>query len=473
MNQLRETLHSLDNYKLPEKFLTSDKTSSSTAVLQQRYTEARNEYLRRRILQTFFSQMETFDGQTFDIPPVPTPEQVQALTDRRDQVQSQVADAARQVHEQLRELEYKYSTLQTRKEELQRMVEEMETSNLDNGADDDDEAVPDVDEEELAAQEERLAALQLRKTELQARLQSVQQENMQIEKQTKETKIKLQEEYSITDISSESLQMVQEENEKLRAALTQAKDIQLFYDSLRAIMEELGGIKILGVEEAKEDDDQQDLFLKVQLLNEHDVLMGLKIDHKTKNQDNLRVVSAKFLTPTLVQAPGGDGETVVVEMSIPDLADLVRLSDNMPPGDDLRFVLQEAIGRITTIQARVKELALMHNEAVTKIGKSYHHANGFGGEDQEIVCSFNEQISAVLRLTPDCPMVKGSVYINQLVGFGGWDTQLVDQMKEHINRQLFSSPVELVRAIKAEIKRLEQEGVSVPKTPTMLARRHG
>jgi hypothetical protein len=109
---------------------------------------------------------------------------------------------------------------------------------------------------------------------------------------------------------------------------------------------------------------------------------------------------------------------------------------------------------------------------LTKIGKSYHSSNSFGGEDQDVVCSLNdEQMTVVLRLTPDCPVSAGSVYMEQLVGVGGWKDDKVQEIKEIIDAQQFSSPVALLRAVKAEIARMAQAGMILPRTPTMPLRR--
>jgi hypothetical protein len=65
LNQLRETLQSLENTEIPAKFLSDTKNAGSTAALHgadsssenqqqqlvQRYKGARDEYLRRRIEQ--------------------------------------------------------------------------------------------------------------------------------------------------------------------------------------------------------------------------------------------------------------------------------------------------------------------------------------------------------------------------------------------------------------------------------------
>ena len=85
---------------------------------------------------------------------------------------------------------------------------------------------------------------------------------------------------------------------------------------------------------------------------------------------------------------------------------------------------------------------------------------------QEIVCSLNyAQMTAVLRLTPDCPVAPDSAYLDQLVGLGGWDAAVVDSIRQTVSRQQpYSSPVAIVRALKQEIRRrqLAMSKVAMP-----------
>ena len=99
---------------------------------------------------------------------------------------------------------------------------------------------------------------------------------------------------------------------------------------------------------------------------------------------------------------------------------------------------------------------------LTKIGKLYNdHDNNssensscFGESDQEVICSLNEeQVSVLLRLTPDCPFVLGSVYIDQLVGLGGWEQDLLDQMKDRVNDEKFDNPITLIKYLQKEIQK--------------------
>jgi hypothetical protein len=511
LNQLRETLQSLENTEIPQKFLSdtqkaggsalhaSDSSSSSSSSenqqqLVQRYKGARDEYLRRRIEQAVCAHVASFDGQSFPhVDEFPSDAERAVLQQRQEQVKQQVLQSASQIQTNLVDLKQKYANFVTQREELQGILQEMEASGRTEDNDDDDDAGEVVDEQFFAQQEERLFDLQRRKAELQTELARVQQENTIMQKATKEGKEQLDRMQSETndekiDLTTETGEKLQAKNDEMQQQVARMDEISVFYSSLSSVMEELGGIKVLSVDEAPAEADE-DLLLTVQVLQEHEIQVGLKQvddkDNNSNNQDSLRLVRANFLTCTLVQAPPVQEQddslhteklendaAPLLEMDIPDLADLVRIAENLPAGEDLRFVLRETMARITVTKARVAELALLKTLALTKIGKSYHTGNSFGGEDQDVVCSLNdEQMTVVLRLTPDCPITAGSVYMEQLVGCGGWKDEAVQEIKERIHAQQFSSPVALLRAVKAEIARMAQAGMVLPTTPTMPGRR--
>jgi len=230
-------------------------------------------------------------------------------------------------------------------------------------------------------------------------------------------------------------------------------------------MEEIGGIKLLSVEEEGEDDE---VVVKVHLLGKHKVHVNM-----SSRGSAFTVTNAKFVSSTLVRSAEDPETKSSVQMNIPALDDLVRLSRNLGSVEDLRFLLREAMARIQTITARVDELAILRTRFLTKIGKIQYHDYSFGGEDQEIVCSLNEGITAVLRLSPDCPMIDGSVFLDQIVGVGGWDMDVLDRIKDRVNAQPnCKGPLAIMEALAKEIRRVQEEdGVLLPGTPSMPARK--
>ena len=256
-------------------------------------------------------------------------------------------------------------------------------------------------------------------------------------------------------------------------------------------MEQLNCIQILevrntaksatpGNDKANGPEKIPDVLVRIRVMEKHDVEITLR--SSPEKSGGMRVADAKFLTPTVVRAPvdttaaGTDeneeeAEKKVLKLTIPPLNDLVRLCGMFPQGEDLRFLVRETMARIRMIEARVVELAVLHNNVLTKIGTFHHDNEGFGGEEQEVVCSLNECITVVLRLTADCPNVPGSVYISQMVGVGGWDDATVKNIQDTVAAQEFRTPLAVIQAIQSEISRLEKEGLSLPKTPMLSLRR--
>lgn len=239
------------------------------------------------------------------------------------------------------------------------------------------------------------------------------------------------------------------------------------------------------------------IVLKVQLLEQHIVEItlgncanGRILTASNSNNSNViggggvkdcfRVVSAKLvtssvLTDTLLDQEELEGNpTPTVSITIPPLDDLVALATNLEPVQDLRFVLRESLARVRILSARMNELAMLRTKYLTKITDPAKNKvlYGFGGEDQEIFCSLGSQVTVVLRLTADCPILKGSVYIQRIVGCGGWEDSVLQRIKTKVNDKRMSGPVELMDALVEEIDRVVQEdGVKMPKTPVLPSRR--
>jgi hypothetical protein len=217
---------------------------------------------------------------------------------------------------------------------------------------------------------------------------------------------------------------------------------------------------LLSVEEGTDDD----VVVKVQLLGKHNV----HIIMSSRGSDFV-VTGATFATSTLVRSTQDADTPGSVQMNIPSLDDLVRLSANLGSVEDLRFLLREAMTRIRTITARVDELAILRARYLTKIGKLQYHDYSFGGQEQEIMCSLNECITAVIRLTPDCPLEEGSARLDQLVGLGGWDKAILESIENSVPH--CKGPLALMETLVNEICRLKENGMELPKTPSMPSRK--
>jgi len=164
----------------------------------------------------------------------------------------------------------------------------------------------------------------------------------------------------------------------------------------------------------------------------------------------------------------------VISMTIPPLDDLVTLSNNLKPLHDIQFILREAMARIRIISQRVDELAQLRLKYLTKITNPMKNKIkfGYGGEYQEVICSLPCQVTVVLRLTCDCPLLDGSVYIHQIVGVGGWDAQCLERMKKKVNTKKWRSPIQVMDSLGEEIRRVvKDEGICLPKTPTFPQRK--
>ena len=312
-----------------------------------------------------------------------------------------------------------------------------------------------------------------------------------------------------------TLKEIEAETEDLKKQAQDFHDMSDYYESMRISLEELCGMKILSVSTAslppsttpigghsnksspkrksprhrrspssisiledQRSSKNDSISLKVLLLDKHIVLVTLTSNMVSTNNcasptpvETFRVSSAEFQSSTVLldTLPNEDensrNPTKTVSVTIPPLDDLVRLSSNLDPVQDLRFLLRETMARIRTLSARVEVLAKLRKNYLTKIGDAASRTNyGYGGEDQEIVCSLNAGITVVIRLTADCPLLEGSAYIHQIEGMGGWEEEVLSRMKTRVNEKKSRSPLEIMDSLVEEIGKVER---SVPKTPIL------
>lgn len=335
---------------------------------------------------------------------------------------------------------------------------------------------------------------------------------------------------TVLDLEGMDIDALRAESAQLRMQAQEYRDMSEYYESTKSALEVISGIKILSVTDAKVGGQGVDatrtvsprktsprktsprkqikdkanveqipgagaIVLKVQLLEQHIVEIGLgncangRILTTSNNssggggggaKDCFRVVSAKLITSSVLtdtlldQDDVESNPTPTVSITIPPLDDLVALAANLEPVQDLRFVLRESLARVRILSARMNELAMLRTKYLTKITDPAKNKvlYGFGGEDQEIFCSLGSQVTVVLRLTADCPILKGSVYIQRIVGCGGWEDSVLQRIKSKVNDKRMSGPVELMDALVEEIDRVVQEdGVKMPKTPVLPSRR--
>jgi hypothetical protein len=477
LSELRSTLAKLEAYELPEILQTTstnDDTENNTPEqVLERYQKARDEYLGRRAHQVFYEHLGAFDGESVPMPEAPTPEEIEELSLMHRESQQRLHETANLVQSKFELLKTKYETFVHRREDIAKMIQDMEESMMDD--DDDKENGYDntmVEEEDLVTAEQECAALAKRRAELELKLTQMKAELAAKEKKLAQANQKLNEIRQSEDapldvVTADNMDEFQVETQELKKKAEKFKEMSEWYDTLGGLMEELTGVKIMSVTSAAE--GSSIIFIKVLLLGAHQVEIALKPDQRRHQTNNLRIDHAKFLTPTLIKSSVAQEP---LQLHIPEIHDLVRLSSNLGPVEDLRFLLRETMARVRAYSARVDELAVLRSKYVTKIGKIQHSSHSFGGEDQEVVCSVHEGITVVLRLTPDCPVVSGSSHVDQIVGVSGWEQAVLDEVKDTINAARCRGPLQLMELLKQELERLQKEnGVALPSTPSMPQRR--
>jgi hypothetical protein len=437
-------------------------------ALLKRYQDAKALYMQRRLESFVVDHVSGFDESTnqFDIPDIPsmTKTATDGSSDSGDSEQDHAAaidakhakalaaleSAAQGVHATLSNMRNDYQTVISRRKELEQMVQDLEADG--GNADDaiDSEMVIDGEDADANAEREKTEQLQQRKRQLQeeySRLVKAKEERIQSISRNRDELAALKEEQSKVVQSGQ-------DPSKFLAKIKELKEMKEFYDSLRMVMEELGGVKILS---AKEDNASHHLFLTLAVYEKHRVQVELEIYRKTL----LKLVNAKWLTnPVVTSVPVAlpdEGESnsdkAQQQFSLPldPLDDLVQTAKtSMGPPHDLRFIVRETCARIRFVQNRVDDLAILRRRVLTKIV----------GNDQ-VVCSLNEGIVIVMRLYDQW------VKVQEIVGVSGWDKSTTDKIHDAVStKEERLTPSTVVDLVQKEVNRLKaQDGL--PKTPVL------
>ncbi|KAL3807256.1 hypothetical protein ACHAXA_004632 [Cyclostephanos tholiformis] len=525
--------------------------------LLRRYKAARSAYVQRKTIEAFISSLRQYDPvtNTFPLPDNDNAADARAeLARRQDEVLRAVSKTMEKVSEGADEVRMKWEQFCEKREELSQIVEGMERDERNRrlhggGGDefkrmDEESNWDDITEDDVALQEESLNELQQRKLELEHRLSTVRAQILDLDddchrakRVVNEVRVKggrqpLDWRGLISDGSEKTLnagvvasidQQLESELAEVEQKASELKKSCEFYDGIRELMDELGGVKILSsksVSSASSDsvespekrqklESESGFVLTLMLLGRHILEMTLSTSQTDK--DGLRVLKAKITTPTTFPMPDALGNSTYakhneeaaslmetlhsvslsnlsfskimsqkqsVEIKIPALDDLVTWSHSLESSSyGIRFILVETMARIRTLEARVVELSKLRQRYAAQVydvdASSAQSGNAYGGAEQEVVCAINEGITVALRLGADCPLVPGSVYISEIFGVGGWDEDKLNELKSAISNKRCRGPLEVMQHMTDEIcKRIREEGWVVPATPNLPRGKH-
>eukprot|EP00986_Skeletonema_menzelii_P009561 scaffold4380_cov146-Skeletonema_menzelii.AAC.13 len=507
----------------------NNNSSAANKALLQKYKSARQHYIQQRTTELFLEHLQQYNPATnaFPLPQSITPSERAELQSRQNELLSAVKETMDSVNGGMDEVQLKYAQLEEKREEFVQIVEGMERSerqrrmaqNHGGTGDpmtDDDVEEEDITESDVAQQQDHLNELQQRKLQLEDRLRAVRAQIIDVEDDCHRTKQVVNQVRKKTgrkpldwrgfmerDIDGndgdggsnnvEYICIVDNEIVELQERAAELKQSGEFYDGIRELMEELGGVKILSSSACEQ---EEGFTLTLKLLGCH--ILEILLTKSGSSGTSLSVASAKLTTPTTFPMPEARPEQMnddtehltetinqslsnvslskimsqkqTVSIVIPPLDDLVKWSRSLESSQGIRFVLVETMARIRTLDARVAELTHLRQNYAAQIYdiETSSDSSQFGGVEQEVVCAINEGITVALRLTVDCPLVPGSVYISDLFGVGGWEEEKLATLKKVVEQRRCKGPVEVMEVMVKEIrKRRNGEGWAIPLTPSL------
>ena len=470
-----------------------DRTTLHHPSLIQRYEQARNLYLQRRLENLLVDHIATFqsssssndddddddEGDDHNVAfhmelPVTNDKEHEELRARNEEALQRLQASLSTLHTQVDQLKHTRDAVQSRRQELERMVHDLQQQDTPNTKEEDKDDEDPMDQDDDAAAfsmdlETALEGEQIRLEELQKRKRMLQDRLEQVQRQAKEAQDRAhgkQEQAQLLQ-QQESSSSSSENAEEMQRKLQELVEMKDFYDSLRQVLEELGGVKIVSVEEVAQDNNNKTPNLSLSLLFYE--LYPVNITLQVYRKVFLKLVDARWKTtndeePLVVQAANKD-----YALPLEPLQDLVHTAiSTLGPPHDLRFIVRETLARIRLSQVRADQLSELRNRYIMKL---------YGNQ---VTCSLNEGIVIVLRL------YEKYVKLDDLVGINGWDHAATQELRTNVQRRLeteyaqedadialFGSkvtPLVVVELVQEEIRR---RASSNPRTPRMPVRGNG
>jgi hypothetical protein len=428
-------------------------SSSPTTVVNSdliaRYQEARSLYLQRRMQHLMLDHIRTFDGSSFEFPQDDDDnddddnDNDKKETKDHTETLQKLETAATKCQSQRTHLQDLYQSVVSKREDLEYMIQDLEDkrTDQDDAMEEDDDHSSPVEEQELQLEQERMDQLQQRKRQLQQELASLSHEAQVAKLKSQSTKVELEQLQSNTNTNDDD----SDHSQALKEKITELIEMKEWYDSLRHLMEELGGVQIKSVTEGS----NRNLMIHLQLYD----LYPMQVSLQTYRQTSLQLVDARWMggplhvTNNYNNNSDDDKKTSSFSLPLESLEDLVQVSKStLGPVDDLRFVVREAMGRIRTLQQRVLDLDAARQHVLTKV------------VGDQVVCSWNDGIVVVLRYFDHL------VKVEQVVGVGGWETGKIQELQQVL--QSLTSLNEIVETVQTQIQEWKQQGVH-PGTPTL------
>ena len=473
----------------------SDDNNLGGAIDIERYLRARTLYLQRRMRNLLCESVSTFDGKSFqhsmesedgDYNKIHSDE-LTKLNALVQQLSSDYRNFKENAPSDVRKIRSDLEQLVKSLEEKQSRSQAQEITPMDPSIINSDESYKGPDDRSPPTKDEqnqgdaRVVALERRKLALQQELAALQEQCRSAERLCDESNGEL-----ARLRKSQAEDNTGDPKEQVQQQIDQLREVKDYYDSMRHVIEELGGLKIINTTERGSD---HHLILMTELCGKY--LVEVELQPIPRRINEFKVLDAHWKTSRIVSSQGICGTNIKppieedpgdigkqadqpLDLVLPPLEDLVQVARvTLPPGDDVRFLLREAMGRIRILNDRVAELDALRRRVLTKI---------VGESGEQLICSFNEGIIACFRL------YEQYVVVEKVMGVGGWDQGVIEELesdlkalalKDHNLRRHQTewtnavTPTVLVNKIQEQLATWKAKGtVTFPKTPRMPSKQH-
>ena len=497
---LRQALRQLQHYTHSNTNLAPSANLEAFQTMKQRYLHARNAYLRHRITELVAQHLQQQQPPE-DCDYHETQQENLALKQAHQEQVRRIQAEVDRVCVQYEALSSKYQTICAESKELEKMICDLEENEKSCSSDSSFDHEPEQEQEQdlglLQHQmEEQWLTLSSKKLERQKQIQKL---KAQIEKADADRAAITEKLKSLTNNNGENFDVtsfgnVQEQIDEVREKIANLRDMAEWYDTVRGALEAMSAMSIENVVRVDREsitascsDIALEVQVRFQLQGDHQghYVIGVELcaNHHANpssgtstdrlfsmtDSRSLRVHKARIIGKNVMKSK--DGAVQCTALSSESLAEIVEASRSLvsssnPCGqqhkhqsnkhgnssnplscDDLKFVLRESLARMRGASQRLQQLELLRKKYLTQI--EYTKSRDIDA----VICSLDDGITVVLKLTPDCPLLPGSAFIEQIAGLGGWDQSVLTGIQTKVNDLRLKSAIEVMSSVVKEIKR--------------------
>ena len=270
-----------------------------------------------------------------------------------------------------------------------------------------------------------------------------------------------------------SIQSVRDVDIELEGVTKQNNTMTNFYEQLISFTSKSSGVHLLYIQEPQPMEEEhsnsntttpskkkkeENLILHFQLFEKYDLEITLTTNQiretpssKRRLSSNKSTTDSGIMDSLIISNAEITNTNEIVDnvhgtISCPiEINELIMLSRHLSDKtEQTRFLVLELCSRIQSTELRINDLAQLRTKYLTKV---------VSDQADEVICTLNEGLTIILHVLLHCPVV--TVFIHEILGVGGWDSNVLEDIKNIVNSKKYSGSIAVMDAVVKEVEKVD------------------